>query len=293
MKIGKQYDKDDDFKREARLHQSKYRGNVLCVNCDEFGNMLEEQDGRDGLNFYSDFNILDAVYERYGKRYNRQLYSNLLRSEHIPFNLYIPLRENLDYAKNVFNDLLPINIKAIQRIEIEYAPHPKEKYLDDHTSFDTFIEYNHLDGSIGILGIEVKYTEQGYPLKIKSTEEKQLRNKSSKYWIITEKSGLFKTGIEDKLVQDDYRQIWRNHILGESIVQVDGIKHFTSITMYPDGNTHFRKSISEYNEFLTDKDRVLGITYEEYLCTLLEYSPGRRFRDWIDYLRLRYNIKPK
>lgn len=37
MKIGKQYSKDDDFKRKARLHQSNYRAEILNVDCDEYG----------------------------------------------------------------------------------------------------------------------------------------------------------------------------------------------------------------------------------------------------------------
>jgi hypothetical protein len=110
MEIGKQYSKDDEFKRKARLHQSKYRVDVLNVDCDEYGNMLKENDGRKGLNFYSDFDILNAVYERYGKTYSKQLYSNLLRSEHIPFNFFIPLRFDLEFAKNVLNEFVQIQL---------------------------------------------------------------------------------------------------------------------------------------------------------------------------------------
>jgi len=229
-------------------------------------------------------------YERYGESYSKQLFSNLLRSEHIPFNLFIPLRNDLDFAKIVFNKLLSNTIKDIFRIKIEFAPSPKEKYLNDRTSFDTYIEYTHMDGSSGILGIEVKYTEQGYPLKRKSTEEIQIKDKESKYWSTTKKSGLFKIGVDEKLIQDDYRQIWRNHILGESISQVDNTKHFTSITIYPEGNTHINEALAEYQGFLISQDRVLGITYEEYLSTLTEFSPSRRFRHWIDYLQKRYIV---
>lgn len=261
MKIGKQYDKDDAYKKQARLHQSKFRANVLGIDYDEYGNILKEEDGRKGLNFYSDFSILDAVYERYGKEYNKQLYSNMLRSEHIPFNLFIPLREDLEFAKNVFNSLLSNSIKEIQRIEIEYAPEPKDNFLNDRTSFDASIEYVHEDDGKGNLGIEVKYTEQGYPLKEKSTEKTQIADKNSKYWVVTRNSGIFKLGVEQELIKDDYRQIWRNHLLGESIVQVGETEHFTSITLYPEGNIHFSKSISEYQGFLYNEDRVLGTTY--------------------------------
>jgi hypothetical protein len=286
--LGKQYDKDNFFKKQARLHQSKYRAEVLKVDCDLYGNMLQEEDGRKGLNFYQDFNILEEVYKRYGGRYSKQLYSNLLRSEHIPFNLFIPLKHNLEFAKKVLNDLLSNSIKEILKIDIEYAPPFRELYLNDYTSFDAYIEYKHTDGSLGILGIEVKYTEKGYSLKDKSDEKKKVENKASRYWSITKASGLFKKGVEDKLILNDYRQIWRNHILGESIRLVDQIKHFTSITFYPEGNTHFSKAIAEYQKLLKSSDNVLGITYEDYLSVLKKHSPNQRFNSWMKYLEERY-----
>ena len=125
MKIGKQYSKDNDFKRKARLHQSNYRAEILNVDCDEYGNMFLATDGKKGLNFYSDFEILNAVYERYGEKYNKQLYSNLLRSEHIPFNLFIPLKFDLNYAKQVFNKLLNNIITEI--IDIKVSMHQNQQ----------------------------------------------------------------------------------------------------------------------------------------------------------------------
>ncbi len=168
---------DDKFKRKARVHQSWYRANVLKVNPGEYENFLNDEDGKKGLNFYQDFDILNAVHERYGKKYNKQLYSNLLRSEHIPFNLFIPLRYDQKFAKEVLGELLKDKIKEILKIEIEYAPPSKEKYLDDRTSFDAYIKYINEDNHPGIYGIEVKYTEHGYPLKKDSTEDRQIKKK--------------------------------------------------------------------------------------------------------------------
>lgn len=290
MEIGKQYLKDDNFRSKARLHQSKYRAEVLNVECDEYGNMLKEVDGKKGLNFYSDFNIMNAVYERYGMRYIKSLYSNLLRSEHIPFNFFIPLRYDLEYAKNVLNEFVFKAIEEIIEINIEYAPEPAENYLKDRTSFDAYIKYKHSDNQIGVLGIEVKYTEQGYPLKKESKEAKDVNNKKSNYWKTTKKSGLFENGVEQKLIQDDFRQIWRNQLLGESIKQVDKIGHFTSITLYPKGNIHFSKTLPEYQTFLKEKNSFIEITFEDFIAVLKKYSINSRFNNWIRYLEIRYLI---
>lgn len=291
MELKDQYNYDDNFKQKARLHQSRFRANVLKVDYDEHKNFLKSEDGKKGLNFYDDFNILNAVHERYGKKYNKQLYSNLLRSEHIPFNLFIPLRYDHKFAKKVLSELFKDKIKEILKTNIEYAPPQKEKYLDDRTSFDAYIKYIDEDNHLGIYGIEVKYTEHGYPLKKDSTEDRQIRKNNSRYWAVTNQSGLFKKGIENKLILDDYRQIWRNHILGESIKQVEKIMHFSSVTFYPAGNTHFTKAISEYQKFLFAPDNVFGITFEDYFSTLKKFSPSNRFDDWINYLKERYIIK--
>lgn len=159
---------------------------------------MTDEDGNAGKNFYGGFAIFSAVEKRYPDFYVN-LYSEMLRSEHIPFNLFVPFRHDLDFCKIVFNELLGGCIKSIDRqcilsddenIVIEFAPSPKEKYLDDRTSFDTYIEYTHINNIKGIIGIEVKYTEKEYKLKSPFPEETAIDDKSSLYYVITDKSKL-------------------------------------------------------------------------------------------------------
>jgi hypothetical protein len=293
MEIGKQYGEDDEFKRKARLHQSKYRAEILKVDCakDECGNMLKTEDAENGLNFYPDLNILQAVKNRYGIGYRKQLYSNLLRSEHIPFNFFIPLREDKKYAAKVFNEFAKGTIKEIMEIKIEYAPEPKGRFLNDKTSFDSYVEYVHVDNQKGILGIEVKYTEKSYPL---GKEEKiKVDNAQSKYYEVTRKTGLFIQGAEKDLKRDKYRQIWRNQILGESIKQNGETTHFTSLLFFPFGNKHFQHVLPEYFKLLNSqgRDRLIDITYEDFFAALKAHSPGARFDNWITYLEKRYIVQ--
>ena len=159
--IGPQYSKDDKtdptgFLKRARLHQSKFRAETLKLDYDTYGNYLTKKDGEDGKNFYEGFRIFEVVKKRY-RKYNKPLYSNMLRSEHIPFNLFVLLNVDKTLGKEIFNEFLGGVIQTIDNIEIEYAPAPKQKYLNDGTSFDTYIEYTHIDNSKGIIGIEVKY----------------------------------------------------------------------------------------------------------------------------------------
>jgi len=290
MDIGEQYIKDDEFKRQARLHQSKYRTEILKVECDGYGNLLKEEDAIKGLNFYDDFGILDAVHKRYGKRYRKQLYDNLLRSEHIPFNFFVPLGSDLTCIRDVLNDFLQGSIQELTRIEIEYAPPEPGKYLKDRTAFDACIWYLHSDNRTGILGIEVKYTEQAYALKQGSKEANEIKENNSAYRITAECSGVFKNWNDEKLIEDDSRQIWRNHLLGEKMKQVDKIGHFNSVIFYPAGNKHFASVIPKYQQFLTDPSLQIGITYGDFFDSLVKHSNSERYNRWITYLKKRYNI---
>ena len=294
--IGQQYSKDDKtdpsgFLKRARLHQSIFRAKYLDVPFDTYGNYLTKEDGERGKNFYDGFGIFDAVLKY--RNYNKPLYSNLLRSEHIPFNVFIPLDKDRNYCKNIISEILKLDIASIDKIEIEYAPKPKEKYLNDGTSFDTYIEYTNSDGTKGIIGIEVKYTEKEYKLKANSKQEKDINNKESVYYTITRESGLYKSNAIEVLPTDNFRQVWRNHILGESILLADShkYKYFTSLTLFPADNSHFMKTSKEYIDLLTNNDNnFIALTYEDFFELLSKHCPDSNYKKWINYLTTRYIV---
>lgn len=297
QEIGLQYFKDDridpsGFLKRARLHQSVFRARYLDLPFDRYGNYLTQEDGAIGKNFYDGFGIFDAV-KKY-RAYNKALYSNLLRSEHIPFNFFIPLDKDRVLCKNVFNDLLKTTIFSIDRIEIEYAPPgPKENYLDDKTSFDAYIEFTSVDHSKGIMGIEVKYTEKEYKLLPKSKQEKNILNKASRYFSVTDACGIYKPQAVEQLKSDQFRQIWRNQLLGESILlyDKDKFKHFISLTLFPSGNTHFVNTSKEYMDLLHVNDhKFVPLTYEDFFAAIANHCPDNRYEKSFDYLRTRYIV---
>jgi len=295
--IGEPYPKDDlidktGFLKRARLHQSTFRAIHLDQPYDGYGNYLTVDGGKEGYNFYPGFGIFEAV-KKY-RKYNKPLYTNMLRSEHIPFNFFIPLNLDKDYCKKIFNEFFDGSILSINRIEIEYAPKPKEKFLNDATAFDAYIEYTHIDNSRGIIGVEVKYTEQAYKLIAKSKEENDILRSTSNYYTVTERSGIYKPEAISQLKKDKFRQIWRNHMLGESILIADGekFKHFTSLTLFPKGNTHFVKTSIEYLELLQSNDKkFMPVTYEDFFEAIGKYCPDEDYGKWLGYLRGRYIVK--
>ena len=297
---------DKPFKKAARTKQSLFREKYLKVGFDpsnrfgKYGAFLLPEDADAGLNFYEGFrsDILHLIRKRYPKLTTAQhagLYANMLRSEHIPWNVFVPMKADLQAAAKVFNDILgePL-IDDITDIRIEWAPE-KTKCLNDNTSFDAYIEFMH-DGQIGGIGIEVKYTEEGYHFGEKEHDE-VMKNEQSQYAKITRNSSLYKEDIanmpirETNLCLDEFRQIWRNHILGESMVMNNMLERFYSVTLYPNGNPHFTKVLPKYREFLTDYgvSTFKSITFESLFDLLKIYYPREsKFQDWIKYLQIRY-----
>ena len=292
------------FKQKARQHQVMFRETELGVGYHEYPNVLKAEDAKKGLIFCELYReeIIEELKKPIPKtsaKPSGQMLVNLLRSEHIPYNIFFPMLHDLEGCKDMFNVILGKGqIKKITDIKIEYHPEPIIEYLDDHTAFDVYIQYiDHSDNLCGI-GIEVKYTEKEYPLKEGSQEKKRIKDENGQtclfrnYLEATVRSRYYPTDISyDALISNKFRQIWRNHILGASMVIRGNIKRFTSITVYPQGNCHFSlDAMPKYISMLTThgKETFIPLTYE-YLFDLMQKHFNMPHKDqWIEYLRRRY-----
>jgi len=292
--------------------------------------LLRKQDARDGKIFYEGFRsqIMDRIetLKRVGDyRPSGMMMCHTLRSEHIPWNVFFPMSMDDEmrlHAREVFNMIidrvardLP-KIQEIVDIKIEFAPRDEDAteapftrcYLNDRTSFDTYIDYVAEDGHRGGIGIEVKYTEEGYLPG--ETERKAAimdhENPRYRYWDVMKKSGYFvpEAFVADDshpqlwspLVSNDLRQIWRNHLLGAAMVQHRDIDYFLSLHLYPAGNLHFHGdekrigAVREYEHWLSAAGRRTwtAITFEELFELMMTCYRDDRAQAWIEYLRDRY-----
>jgi hypothetical protein len=284
------------FKEKARSHQIKFREEVLKVGYDGFETILTDADAQKGLIFFDGFKINEYAQNRYPHfKLKEACFANMLRSEHIPFNFFVPLSKNLEYARAVLNRFMGGIINILTEITIEYAPDPA-KALKDKTSFDVFIEYRHASGGSGIIGIEVKYTERDYKLIKDSKESKDINDPESEYNKLTDKIGLYRKEILHELKTDEFRQVWRNQLLGESMTRKNHpdskYEYFTSIILYPEGNDHFRELIPKYKSFLNPghENSFKGITYEEFISTGREFAGDSGYFEWLQYQEDRYIV---
>lgn len=294
------------FKLHARKKQSTFRQMVLGIPYDpknkkgKYGAFLMEPWATKGFNFCEEYRqeILEGIHNRYENidmRIHEGLMCNMLRSEHIPWNIFYPMNFNMEASVPFFKEILGFDkIDKVIDIRIEWAPE-KETALDDNTSFDTYVEYIFNGERYGI-GIEVKYTEKGYPIGVQE-KERIMNQPECLYATKTRDSGLYVKEVsalplkKTIFCNDDYRQIWRNHLLGESMVMNGQIKGFHSLTLYPKGNPHFPTVFPVYEKNLSEygKSSFHHITYEKLIQLMFKHFPKteRNYR-WIDYLNTRY-----
>lgn len=303
----------NSFKQAARKLQIWWRKNILDVDYYKYENILRLEDARKGLIFFEGFrvdilNYLKQPLQETSSAPSGQMLTNLLRSEHIPYNIFFPMQYDEEGCRMIFNDIIGKNeIKNICNIQIEYHPSYKKRaicdYLNDHTAFDVYIEYmNQNDDKCGI-GIEVKYTEKEYPLKKGSREYNHVKDASGhtclskEYAKATKESGWFKDGVEDILVSNKFRQIWRNHILGASMVLKGDVKNFYSVTLFPLLNVHFSKDAMPkykgtmgHEGLLSEKGfaTCIPLTYEHLFDLMDKYIRIGNKTEWIKYLKDRY-----
>lgn len=291
----KTYRYDDAFKAKARAHQFAFCENILNDYYEEKYPqvILSPSAARQGLIFCETYR--DLILKKVKKFGTSALCLNMLRSEHIPYNLFVPMEEDLEDAKLLFNEIIRSGISSITHIYIEFAGYTdKAMYLNDGTSFDTYIEYLDNKNQKGAIGIEVKYTENSYSIGEK--EEKDIKDTTGRYHQMTYKSGYFISDLDIQIFLKAHhlRQIWRNHLLGFSMIDRGGIQHFHHIHLYPQGNTHFHQyAVPEYKSLLTPKgkDCFIALTYENLFEMMSQYFSSEKQKEWINYLYQRYIVK--
>ncbi|MCF6222901.1 MAG: hypothetical protein L3J34_04145 [Flavobacteriaceae bacterium] len=297
------------WKKEALAKQLKFKESLGIVKSGTFGkdnkpylNILHPDNAKNGANFYCYNNPIEwqTLKEWANKDKGKKVdftglgLSNMLRSEHIPFNFFYPLEKlrnnNPEFLNSFLEKLLDNNIKVdkITRIKIEFTSNlHKSKLLDDNTSFDAYIEY--LDGNKKCgLGIEVKYTEKSYPYGI--TEKKRMLDKDSEYNRITRDSKFYNVESISKLREKKLKQLWRNHLLGIKLVELKELDQFHSVYIYPQGNTYQKEACDKYLDCLVDnkKQSFVLVTFEKFISVASDVLSSEEHKEWIAYLKKRY-----
>lgn len=278
------YPKDSIFSANARLLQSIWRertsneyyryGNYIAHSQPVISNFLTK-------------NIFEVVQNTIKNKENNaviqedRLYYNMLSSQPLAFNLFGELSIDIPLATRVFVDLFPDRVHKIESIIFEHSPERgSDKYTQDYSAFDVFVEYISTDGQRGFFGIEVKYAEN---MKTKPAVHKDV------YDIMSIKSQVFQIDQLQKLRTSPLEQIWRDHLLSLSMYKInhdynDGLFIF----LYPKDNIDCMLASKAYKEtFLSNIQKNNGfcdLEMESLLQVIAKYTDAR----WVNDFKTRY-----
>ncbi|OCW92361.1 hypothetical protein A9168_16420 [Macellibacteroides sp. HH-ZS] len=296
MKISKElkekfhtnYSDTTKFASKARLLQSIWRTEKgFEYDEEKLGNYLIEKNAiNNGENFLTKkiFELVKNVVNNNSDKkkviQEPRIWTNLLSSQPMAFNMFGELVENLDLCKKTFEELYPEReINEILRIEFEYSPERKSgKYTNDNSAFDVFIEYMNNRDEKCFFGIEVKYAEN---LNDKPSSHK------NEYEVVADKSMIFRKESIDSLKEKPIQQIWRDHLLALSMfMKSNDYKIGDFIYLYPSENKNCRIGIEKYKE--TFKESVESyfkpLTLEKLVGVVKKYCAD----NWINEFENRY-----
>jgi len=178
--------------------------------------------------------------EKGAKISKTRLYTNLLSSQPLAFNLFAELSLDLHLATKFLNRQFGKRIKEVTSIIFEHSDgRGDSEYSFDHSAFDVFIEYNSELGQKGFIGIEVKYSE--------SLKDEPAKYKD-RYSELTTDSGMFKSDSIEILKKKPIEQIWRDHLLSISHLNHKGKKYDDGFFVYlfPKKNRECQNGVDKY-----------------------------------------------
>lgn len=295
---------DNRFQRRARILQAMWREAMgydigprhdgspdeILGPDDELGSRLPVKWAEETLANYLTNNIRNVVREELdaakhaasehdekGKVFKRpRIFNDLLSSQPLCFNLFAELKVDMELATSVFRTMMPDRIEKVTKILFEHSPgRGKVEYLGDGSAFDVFVEYDAVDGSAGFVGIEVKYHE--------NLSEQPAKHKY-RYTEVATFMGCFHTAQMSHLREKPLQQIWRDHLLGGSMLVRGEYKCGSFVFMYPAGNTCCREAVRDYRDCLSDSSTFDAWTLEEFVSVLSQHTDGA----WVSELRKRY-----
>lgn len=246
-------DYDTRFRANARLLQALWRrdqslpiGTCTAQSGErrKLGSRITQNAGRSGANFLRP-DIADLVrhqvaYREVGALIDEQrLYTNLLSSMPLTFNLFGPMALDMELATRTLHVLCPdLSDAAVTHILFEHSPGRGDPSLTgDYTAFDALLVYEKDAGRRGFIAVEVKYSEAmaepSRPIKPRYDE----LSAASKMFIDPENPALRSNPLQ---------QLFRSHLLAYAMVAHGDYDEGRFIVIAPSLNHQVQTAIESY-----------------------------------------------
>lgn len=204
----------------------------------------------------------EVAYREVGAMVDQErLATNLLSSVPLTFNLLAPLGMVAERATSVLTELLPNFSGLPVQLLYEHSPgRGNPKFTADYTAFDALFRYTTSLGGKGFVAIEVKYSE---------TMREPVPDMRIRYDELSESSGLFVDPVAAALRTNPLQQLWREHILAQSMIDANLYDEGYFVTIAPRLNYHAQRGIEAYSANLREpqdgKVRFVNLALEEVI----------------------------
>lgn len=285
---------DTRFKAAARLLQSLWRSDTgLPIGTHhspdgkrrKLGSRINTTSARAGANFLSpeiaNLARREVVYREVGAIIDQErLWTNLLSSQPLAFNLFGALKLNPDKANAFFRALFPDYVDRVEGIWFEHSPGRGDPaFTADHSAFDVFAPVITTTGESGFVAIEVKYSE---------TMMEPVAQIKPRYDELSTTAQVFTDPTAQALREAPLQQLWREHLLSRVMVDNGLYGQGRFVVIHPAANTNCASAVRAYRQHLVSADpEVTGfqaITLEDSLSTLTDIGD----QETASALRARY-----
>ncbi len=251
---------DSRFMAAARLLQSLWReGKGLPIGVHrnpkrktrKLGSRLEAGSAKQGHNFLSSdiakLAYRESVYREIGAMIDEErLWTNLLSSQPLCFNLFGGMKLDAKKANRFFKHLFPDYVASVDGIYFEHSPgRGNPAFTDDYTAFDVLVTCTTVDGKSGFIAVEVKYTE---------TMTEPPATVRPRYDELSSQIGVYKVHDAPSLRGNPLQQLWREHMLSHAMIDNGLYSAGRFIVIYPGQNHQCAAAVKAYQAHLISND---------------------------------------
>lgn len=287
-------DKNDLHKIRSRMLQGIYRNQK---NEFSYCNYVDNNDCL--INFMRNERLNNEAMEEYAEIKNRgrltdekRLCQNLLSSQPLAFNIFLPLKwDNYKLANEVFNELFPfLKIQRITSIKMEYVPgddngENNRLISTDKSCFDIFIEFETVENKKSCIGIEAKYTESFSNTDFnKATGDKKQRYINA----ISVFDQQFDTQYTKKYLNSTYNQLFRNQLIVEEVKQKTDYQNCIQIVLFSSEDTKCINAIKGFKEMIKHENSFSDLTIETLLKKLIKTDTDKDRKELFNQVYDRY-----
>lgn len=296
--------RDTRFRACARLLQSMWRedqqlpvGSHQQTNEHDrcLGSRIDRASGSSGLNFLSTkiarLTKYETVYREPGAMIEEErLWHNLLSSQPLCFNLFGEMKLDLSMASRFWSSLFPDLMAKVESIYFEHSPgRGDEAFIADHTAFDVLIAGQDRKGQRSFIAIEVKYSE---------SMNEPAATMRPRYESVSTRSGLFKDPEHPALRSAPIQQLWREHMLSQTMVDNGLYDSGLFLVVHPAKNEYCSAAVTSYKQHLNEPSgsnpAFAALTLEECVQELRRIGEAELadalFARYLDFDRIEETI---